>query len=125
MPTKKNILIVDDDQEVIDLLKDYLEVNEFSTSSFTDGLEALDYLKDTLPDLVITDLLLPGEHGINVVKTIKQKYFIPVIMMSSIYNEKELKHVIDEYFVEGFFQKPFELNALLRKINSIFDAKPV
>lgn len=125
MPTKKNILIVDDDQEVIDLLKDYLEVNEFNTSSFTDGLEALDYLKDTVPDLVITDLLLPGEHGINVVKTIKQKYFIPVIMMSSIYNEKELKHVIDEYFVEGFFQKPFELNALLRKINSIFDAKPV
>jgi DNA-binding response OmpR family regulator len=125
MATRKNILIVDDDQEVIDLLKDYLEVNEFDTSSFTDGLEALDYLKDAQPDLVITDLLLPGEHGINVVKTIKQKYFIPVIMMSSIYNEKELKHVIEEYFVEGFFQKPFELNALLRKINSILDAKPV
>lgn len=125
MPTKKNILIVDDDQEVIDLLKDYLEVNDFNTYSFNDGLEALDYLKDTQPDLVITDLLLPGEHGINVVKTIKQKYFIPVIMMSSIYNEKELKHVINEYYVEGFFQKPFELNALLRKINSIFDAKPV
>jgi DNA-binding response OmpR family regulator len=125
MPTKKHILIVDDDQEVIDLLKDYLEINDFSTSSFTDGLEALDYLKDTQPDLVITDLLLPGEHGINVVKTVKQKYFLPVIMMSSIYNERELKHVIDEYFVEGFFQKPFELSALLKTINSIFDAKPV
>ena len=74
MPDKKNILIIDDDQEVIDLLKDFLEVNGFGTASFTDGLDALNYLKETLPDLVLTDLLLPGEHGINVVKQIKDKY---------------------------------------------------
>jgi len=123
MPDKKNILIIDDDQEVIDLLKDYLEVNGFDTTSFTDGLDALNYLKENLPDLVLTDLLLPGEHGINVVKQIKEKYFLPVIMMSSIYEEKELTHVMDDYFVEGFFQKPFELHALLKKVNEILNAK--
>lgn len=123
MPDKKNILIIDDDQEVIDLLKDFLEVNGFDTASFTDGLDALNYLKETLPDLVLTDLLLPGEHGINVVKQIKDKYFLPVIMMSSIYEEKELTHVMDDYFVEGFFQKPFELHALLKKVNEILNAK--
>lgn len=123
MPDKKNILIIDDDQEVIDLLKDYLEVNGFDTASFTDGLDALNYLKENLPDLVLTDLLLPGEHGINVVKQIKDKYFLPVIMMSSIYEEKELTHVMDDYFVEGFFQKPFELHALLKKVNEILNAK--
>lgn len=124
---KKHILIIDDDQEIIELLKDLLEGNGFSVGTASNGLEGLAYLNKVkeLPDLIISDLLLPGEHGINVTKTIKEKYFIPVIMISSIYKEKQLKSMMEEYFVEAFFQKPLKLDILLEKVNLILNARAV
>lgn len=124
---KKQIFIIDDDQEITELLKDLLEGNGFSVRTASNGLEGLEYLnKDKeIPDLIISDLLLPGEHGINVIKTIKEKYFIPVIMISSIYKEKQLKSMMEEYFVEAFFQKPLKLDILLEKVKSILNARTV
>lgn len=123
MQNKKHILIIDDEKGMVDLLKDFFEKNNFSTEIATDGIMALACIKIKLPDFVITDLLLPGEHGINIVKTIKKKYFIPIIMMSGIYKEEEVRDMMDEYFVEAFFEKPFDLNVLLKKVNSILNAK--
>jgi DNA-binding NtrC family response regulator len=123
--SKKHILIIDDDQEVIELLKDLFEGNDFFVGTASNGIDGLDYFNRHLPDLVISDLLLPGEHGLNVIKTIKEKYFIPVIMISSIYKEGQLKNIMDEYFVEAFFEKPLKLDALLEKVNSILNARPV
>ena len=123
--TNRHILIIDDDPEVIDLLKDFFEGNKFKVGTASTGVEGLDYFKETLPDLVVTDLLLPGEHGINVVKTIKENYFVPVIIMSSIYKEAEIKSLMDEYFVEAFFEKPFDLKELLKKVDDILDANSV
>jgi two-component system OmpR family response regulator len=123
--TNRHILIIDDDPEVIDLLKDFFEGNQFKVGTASTGVEGIDYFKETLPDLVVTDLLLPGEHGINVIKAIKENYFVPVIIMSSIYKEAEIKPLMEDYFVEAFFEKPFDLKELLKKVNDILDAKPV
>jgi len=122
---KKHILIIDDDEEIIELLTDFFEGNGFSVGTASNGLEGLDYFNRRLPDLVISDLLMPGEHGLNVVKTIKEKYFIPVIMISSIYKEGQLKNIMEEHFIEAFFEKPLHLDVLLEKVNSILNARPV
>ena len=122
---KKHILIIDDDQEIIELLKDFFEGNGFSVGTASNGLDGLEYFKRQIPDLIISDLLLPGEHGLNMIRTIKEKYFVPVIMISSIYKENQLESVMEEYFVEAFFSKPLKLDVLLEKVNSILNARPV
>ena len=121
----KDILVVDDEQEIRDLLKEFLEENKFNVVLAADGLKALELIEKKLPGLAIVDLLLPGEHGINLVKTIKEKYFIPTIIISSIYRREELEDFIEEFFVEGYFEKPINLNELLKKINAISEARAV
>ena len=123
MQSKKHILIIDDEPEVTDLLKDFFEKNNFTAEIVADGNEALKSFKDALPDIVITDLLLPGEHGINVIKTIKEKFSLPVIIITGVYEKDELKNVIDDYMVEAFFEKPVNLEALLEKVNSVLNAR--
>ena len=123
MQSKKHILIIDDEPEVTELLKDFFEENNFTTETIADGNKALDYFEHALPDIVITDLLLPGEHGVNVIKIIKENYFVPVIAITGIYKKDDLKNVIDDYSVEAFFEKPVNLEALLEKVNSILNAR--
>lgn len=122
---KKLILIVDDDPQIADLLKEFFEIKGFDAAVAKDGIKALDYFKKALPDIVITDLLLPGEHGIDVIKTIKEKYFVPVIIISGIYKEEELENVIEDYFVEAFLEKPVNTDELLETVNSIINARSV
>lgn len=121
MPKKKieNILVVDDEQEVREFLKEFLEDNGFKVTEAEDGIKARESLEKSLPDLVIVDLLLPGEHGMEIVKSIKEKYFLPTLIISSIYKFEELTHRMKEYFVEGFLEKPVNINLLLNKIEAI------
>ena len=125
MGNRSNILVIDDEKEVRELLKDYLEGKNFNVTLAADGLQAQQRFKEKVPDIVIIDLLLPGEHGINLVKTIKEKYFIPVIIISGIYSRDEIKDTIEEYFVEGFFEKPLNLDKFLEKINAIINERAV
>ena len=124
MQDKKNILIIEDEKEIADLLVEFFEKNNFSAVSMPDGIKGLKYVKEHLPDMVITDLLLPGEHGIDVLKAVKDQFFLPVIIISGIYKEEELAQLIDDYFVDGFFEKPLDLNALLEKVNTVLSSKP-
>ncbi len=121
---QKHILIIDDEEEITRVMSSFFEKFGFSTESAHDGIKALASVKNRLPDIVITDLLLPGEHGINIVKTIKEKYFIPVIIITGIYEEAELKSLIEDYFVEAFFAKPFDLEKLLEKVKDILAKRP-
>jgi len=121
--TIHEILIVDDEEDILAMLKDFLEENDFSVSTTTDGLTAQELLEKHLPDMVITDLLLPGEHGITLAKTIKEKYFLPVIIMSGIYQKEEVEDMMEQYFVEGFCEKPINLPDLLAIVNGINDKR--
>jgi DNA-binding NtrC family response regulator len=121
MQDKRIILVIDDEPDIRDLLKDFLEDNHFSVNVVDDGAEALESMEKNRPDIVITDLLLPGEHGIDLIKIIKEKYFIPVIVISGIYRADEVTHVIKDEFVEEFFEKPLDLPRVLEKINSILN----
>lgn len=116
---KRDILIVDDEPEIRDMLKDFLQEHDFTITLAEDGIDAMEKLKEKLPGIVITDLLMPGEHGINLVRTIKEKYFLPVIIISSIYSRDQLEDLMEEHFVEGFIEKPLNLVDLLNLLNDI------
>jgi len=120
-----NILVVDDEEEIRELLKDFLEIKGFNVRVESDGLKALELMEKEIPNIIIMDLLLPGEHGINLIRTVKEKYFIPIIIISGIYNKEEVEHLMEEYFVEDFMKKPLDLEELAKKINKILDEKAV
>jgi two-component system response regulator VanR len=122
---KKNILVVEDEENVQNFLKEFLEEHNFNVTIAGDGIKAMEMLEKNQPVLMIVDLLLPGEHGLPLIKAIKEKYFIPTIIISSIYDQTEIEDFMEEYFVEAFLEKPLNLDLLLKKINSIIDARTV
>ncbi len=68
-----NILVVDDDQELRDLTQEYLEKNGFNVQTVESGEAMDDYLLETNADLMILDLMLPGEHGLSIAQRIKKQ----------------------------------------------------
>ena len=121
MEAKREILIVEDEEETRELLVTFFRENNYDVREAGNGTDALDLLKEKVPDLVITDLLLPGEHGVDLVRKVKDRYFIPVIIISGIYRAEEVRDVIENNFVEGFFEKPVDVMNLLRKVNVILN----
>jgi DNA-binding response OmpR family regulator len=117
---KKNlILVVDDEEEIRSLLKEFLQNKGFAVLVAEDGQKALQLAEKNLPDLVITDLLLPKEHGIDVMHEIKDRFFIPVIAISGIYKKAEIKEKIDDMFLDGFYEKPLNLEELFKGVQAI------
>ncbi len=121
MEKKNLILIVDDEEEIRLLLKEFLEKNDFEVVVAADGAEALALAAKRTPDLVITDLLLPKEHGVDVMRSIKDNFFLPVIAISGIYKKDEVKKEIDDIYIDGFFEKPLDLEEILVCIRSILN----
>jgi len=118
--SKKNlILVVDDEAEIRLLLKEFLEGKNYEVCLAEDGQKAIELAEKLTPELVITDLLLPKEHGIDVLHQIKERFFIPVIAISGIYTKKEIMEDVDDVFLDGFYEKPLNLEDLLKGIQAI------
>lgn len=121
MEKKNLILVVDDEEEIRLLLKEFLEKNGFAVVEAADGQQALKLAEENVPDLVITDLLLPKEHGIDVMQNIKDRFFLPIIAISGIYKENEIKDRLGDIYIDGFFEKPLDLDKVLVCIRSILN----
>jgi DNA-binding response OmpR family regulator len=121
MAKQKTVLIVDDDSDVLNLLKEFLVEKQFNTLEAENGTKALEIAQIEKPDMLITDLLLPGIHGIDLVKTVKSTYKIPVIVISGIYKGGELSDFLESENVDAYFIKPLNLNLLYNKINSLLN----
>ncbi|MBN1197528.1 MAG: response regulator [Candidatus Aminicenantes bacterium] len=111
-----SILIVDDDAEVREMISQFLQEKGFRVTALHCGSEALARLESEVPHLVITDLLLPGEHGLDLARSVKTRWFIPTIILSGVYSRKEVEQVMGEETVDAFFEKPVDLNKLLETI---------
>ena len=117
----KKILIIDDESSIREMLEDFLKSKGCLTISAQDGVEALSLIEKELPHLIICDLLLPREHGVDIVRNIKNRFFIPVIIISGVYKEKELKESMEQLLVEDFFSKPIALEEIYEKICEILE----
>ncbi len=121
MADKKTILIVDDDSDVLYLLKAFLEERHFNALVAETGSRALEIIKTEHADILITDLLLPGIHGIDLVKIIKTQHKMPVIVISGVYKGGELSDFLESEYVDAYFIKPLILNLLYEKIISLLN----
>ena len=83
---KENILIVDDEEDILELIRYYLDRNNYRIETATFGDEAIAKAKIRLPDLIILDLMLPGTDGYEVCKKLKsdeKTQNIPIIMLTA------------------------------------------
>ena len=79
----EKILVVDDEKEIADLLKLYLENDGYCVQTFDNGADALKSIAENAPDLAILDVMLPDTDGFSVCRKIREKHFFPVIMLTA------------------------------------------
>ena len=116
--TKKEILIVEDEEDIRKLMTRFLEDKGFSVSFAADGREAADLLQTRDYDLLIIDVLLPGEHGMDLIKMKGHNFITPIILVSGVYDEKDIIEKMKDPSVKFFIKKPFDLDDLLEKVNT-------
>jgi two-component system phosphate regulon response regulator OmpR len=118
MMIKKSILLVDDDQRLRELLKDYLSKKNFQVFTSEDFNEAKEILGFFIFDLIILDRMMPTGDGINLIKDIKKASKTPIIMLTAMGENEDkidgLKKGTDDYL-----SKPFEPEELFLRINNL------
>lgn len=112
------ILVVDDDINICDLLKQYLEKEGYDVRTASDGYEALDVFKKYEPDLVLLDIMLPGKNGKDVCQEIRRFSNKPIIMITAKGDVVD-KVVCLELGADDFVVKPFDTNELLARIKAV------
>jgi CheY-like chemotaxis protein len=118
----KKILVVDDEESNVFLFRGVLEQAGFTVLSASNGKEALETLAKDLPDLVITDLLMPGIHGFDLVKEIKENEqfkHIPVIITTAVYKGPQNRMIAHEAGADDFLEKPTDPEVLIDKVKQL------
>jgi len=114
-----NILLIEDDLDMQELLKDYLKNHEFNVFAYADPIKALNEFKKTQQyDLVVLDLMLPKLDGFDVCKKIRETSNIPIIISSARGNIGD-KVAAFEYGADDYLAKPYEPKELILRINAI------
>ncbi len=121
---KKNILVVEDEEDILELLKYNLIKEGYSVSGVISGGEALKFIRsnDFLPDLVILDLMLPDLDGFEVCKILKNNsdtQHIPIIMLTAKGEELDIVTGL-EVGADDYITKPFSPKVLSARIKTIF-----
>jgi len=122
---KAKVLIVEDNQESIDLLVYFLKPSGYEIMVAQDGLEAIETVEKTPPDVILLDIMLPKLDGFQVCERLKknqQTFHIPVVMITAL---KELKDKIKalEAGADDFISKPFDSVELLARVKSLLRLK--
>lgn len=118
---KKKILVVDDERNLVDLIKLRLQANNYQVLAAYDGRQGLDLARNEKPDLIILDLMLPKIDGYKLCRLLKfdEKYqHIPVIMFTARTQECD-KKLGEEVGADAYIVKPFDPDALLLKIEAL------
>lgn len=115
----KKIYLIDDDEKLTDLLKDYLMKYNLKASSCSNPLEALNHLKNNTYDLIVLDIMLPEIDGFETLREIRKTGDIPVIMLTAK-GETADKIVGLELGADDYVAKPFEPRELVARIQSVF-----
>lgn len=113
-----HILIVDDDREIRDLLSDFLHKHGFIAETAADGEQMSRSLTNTNIDLIVLDLMLPGEDGLSLCRNLRATSTIPIIMLTAV-NEDMDRIIGLEMGADDYITKPFNPRELLARIKAV------
>jgi two-component system alkaline phosphatase synthesis response regulator PhoP len=131
MPVAKRILAVDDESDVLLVVKAGLENEGFQVLTASNGIDALDVAREERPDLIVLDVMMPKMNGFEVLRELKAgeaTATIPVVMLTGLSDSQKIRQAIlsgTDYYVV----KPFDFDDLVMKIrtalrDSGFDTAP-
>lgn len=121
MPTK--VLVVDDDEKLRNLVKEYLEGYGYPVVPLPDGSSVMETIRSEEPGIVILDLMLPGKNGLDILKEIRLKSNVPVIMLTAK-GEDEDRIVGLELGADDYIAKPFNPRELLARMKAVIRRSP-
>ena len=118
MTKQDHILVVDDDAEIRRLLREYLQKNGYRVTAVADGKGMQAAMAAARPDLVVLDLMLPGEDGFTLCRTLRARSSLPVIMLTA--RGEETDRIVGlEMGADDYLAKPFSPRELLARIRSV------
>jgi DNA-binding response OmpR family regulator len=118
MDAVATILVVDDEPQIVRLVRDYLEHSGFGVLTATDGPTALRTARSGSPDLVILDLGLPGLDGLDVARALRRDGEVPIIMLTARAEESD-KLVGLELGADDYLGKPFSPKELVARVRAV------
>ena len=118
MNENSHILIVDDDNRIRELIKEYLEENDFIVSTANDAEEASEKIKLIDFEIIVLDIMMPGESGLALTKKLRKNISTPIILLTAK-GEVDDRIIGLESGADDYLVKPFSPKELLLRINNI------
>lgn len=113
-----HVLVVDDDSRIRSLLSRFLQTNGYRVTTASNALEARDHLNGLAFDLLVLDVMMPGESGFDLARSIRTQSAVPILMLTALVDvDDRLKGL--ELGADDYLGKPFDPRELLLRINSI------
>jgi len=119
--SKEKFLVVDDEEDILELIRYNLEREGFQVRCSDSGEKALESIRQETPDLVVLDLMLPGIDGLEVARRLKQNQttaFIPIVMLSAKGEESDIVTGL-ELGADDYITKPFSPRILVARVKAV------
>ncbi len=111
-------MLVDDEPEILTLVRDYLTREGYTVVTAMNGLEGMELIEREKPDLVLLDWMLPGISGLEMCKRLRETSTIPIIMLTA--KSEEIDRVLGlEFGADDYIVKPFSLRELVARIKTV------
>lgn len=119
----KKILIVDDDVKTVELVKLYLTRDGYQVLTAYDGVEALRLARESYPDLIVLDLMLPDIDGLQVCRTLRRESEVPIIMLTARTTDQDKLTGLD-LGADDYVTKPFSPKELVARVRAVLRRLP-
>ncbi|PYS85972.1 MAG: DNA-binding response regulator [Acidobacteria bacterium] len=123
MDDRKKILAVDDEPQILRVLRQILNAHGYAVQAAQDGASALEVFKKWSPDLVLTDLQMPEMDGLRLCKELRAVSDVPIVILSVRSEEEKIVEALDTG-ADDYITKPFGTNELLARLRSAFRRAP-
>lgn len=123
MDDRKKILVVDDEPQIIRVLRHILSAHGYAARTAEDGEAALEIFREWPPDLVLTDLQMPNMNGLELCRRLREDSSVPIVILSVRNDEKVIVEALDAG-ADDYVTKPFGTDVLLARLRSALRRSP-
>lgn len=118
MTQSQHILIVEDERGLAEVLADYLQAEAYTVTQMHEGTHVVDYVRESSPDLILLDLMLPGKDGISLCRELRQFSSVPIIMVTA--RVEEVDRLLGlELGADDYICKPFSPREVVARVRAV------